>query len=87
MDNQKALEIARDRIESISKFITTNESEKKAAEEKKKVTENRTHIVKSNSPTKTTLLQRLDLESKVIRARILLERSENRLLQIEWIIF
>lgn len=33
MDNQKALEIARDRIESISKFITTNESEKKAAEE------------------------------------------------------
>ena len=33
MDNQKALEIARDRIGSISKFIPANESEKKTAEE------------------------------------------------------
>lgn len=33
MDNQKALEIARDRIESISKFIPANESEKKVTEE------------------------------------------------------
>lgn len=33
MNNKKALEIARDRIESISKFIPANESEKKSAEE------------------------------------------------------
>lgn len=33
MEKQKALEIAKDRIENISKFIPTNESEKKIAEE------------------------------------------------------
>lgn len=33
MDKQKALEIAKDRIESLQKFIPANESEKKTAEE------------------------------------------------------
>lgn len=33
MDKQKVLEIAKDRIESLSRFIPANESEKKAYEE------------------------------------------------------
>lgn len=33
MDKQKALEIAKNRIESLSKFIPTNESEKKTYKE------------------------------------------------------
>lgn len=33
MNKQKALEIAKDRIENIEKFTPTNENEKKIAEE------------------------------------------------------
>lgn len=33
MDKQKALEIAKNRIESLSRFIPANESEKKTYEE------------------------------------------------------